>query len=683
MLVISLDEYGKFEGSNRRRSLVAGTVYSCACPDDMFAERRRIVAYLKQVCRESDAEFPTDLHPLRESGGPEILNLPQLQRVQDTLRRTLPAFFAGAEPRSRYCLYAVVAEEDGVSAFEREGLGNLLSDSYAGNRYLHISQMALRNLIINNPVLRSGQYHLDLATRIIGLNSLKLHQQEKMIGEAKELGMQQVRWSDGTLSEDYQLTDINSYLAMLSATIGEDVRKDIRFNLNVQSIKYVANENTNEQQAFLLLADMVCSLFQPALVGGTHTARRLLELANSITTHSDNLIWCYHDVDFAFRKARNQQLAGQWFDCLLTLHEICGVDSEQAQFYREEWVPVLLEKMRQQLQPQLVADAARHLARYLQQPNCSVGAGRYVADRICEFMTQVQGEQYNQCRYLLHSCLMELCNHEGDHAQACHHYQCCEVYALSAPLDEYLELRNRYSVTLLDRLEYEAALENTEKTLQLCRTADDLRAQASGQPGGISIVHGRTLSQLGQCLAFLGQYPQAQEAFMQALEVFRCSPVDLQITRSYLLHCYIEAGDRKGYEALAKDYFGTADWHEQLHRLNDMEDTTVTYALLLWLKSLYRFAPLNLYPRQAEAILSPILDLGIQQAEHPWELIWKYVALLAVKYKLKKHHTVETVRLRLQAMRDNSQGLLRQICEESLQSCDAGRETSSLTYMHR
>lgn len=683
MLVISLDEYGKFEGSVRKRSLVAGAVYSCAYPDDMFAERKRIVAYLKQVCRESDAEFPADLHPLRESGGSEILNLPQLQRVQDTLRRTLSGFFAAAEPKNRYYLYAVVAEEEGVSAFEREGLGNLLCDSYAGNRYLHISQMALRNLIINNPVLRSDKYNLDIATRIIGLSSLKLHQQEKIIGEAKELGMQQVRWSDGTLSNDYQLTDINSYLAMLSATIGEDVRKDIQFHLNVQSIKYVPNEHTNEQQAFLLLADMVCSLFQPALVGGTHTARRLLELANSITTHSDNLIWCYHDVDFTFRRARNHQLAGQWFACLQALHEICSDESEQAQFYREEWVPVLLGEMRNQLQPQLVADAARHLARYLQQPNCALGACRYIADMLCEFMTQVQGEQYSQCRYLLHSCLMALCNHEGDHAQACHHYQCCEAYALSAPLDEYLQLRNHYSVTLLDRLEYEAALENTKKTLQMCQLADDLRAQALGQQGSISISHGRTLSQMGQCLAFLGQYPQAQEAFTKALEAFRCSPVDLQITRSYLLHCHIEAGDRKAYEAIAKDYFGTADWLEQLHRLDTMENTTAPYALLLWLKSLYRFAPLNLYPRQAEAILSPMLDLAIQQVEHPWELIWKYVALLAVKYKLKKHHTAQTIRLRLQTMRDNSQGLLRQICEDSLQSCDAGRETSRLTYMHR
>ena len=277
---------------------------------------------------------------------------------------------------------------------------------------------------------------------------------------------------------------------------------------------------------------------------------------------------------------------------------------------------------------------------------------------------------------------MVLCNHEGNYEKAAEHYRYCEQYAASVPLNEYLQLRNQYSVTLLDRQEFAQALENTQKTLQLAKFTDDLLGQIMEKPSVMSIDRGRTQSQLGQCLAFLGRHQEADQAFLIAEEAFSNSPEDLQITRSYRLHNYIEAKDRKGYDALAQAYFGAKDLAKQFETGLDRNDTSAAYALLVWLKGWYTFPPSNIYTRHAEQILEQVLARIPHHGGHPWELVWKYAVLLARKYKVKKINVETAARERLQAMCDSSSGLLHQICEECLQSCLTGKEVSELPYMY-
>ena len=145
------------------------------------------------------------------------MNAEALTRVQERIEETFADFLADAEPYGEYTLYLVVSEPEGVSMFQSEDAGNLLKDSYAGNRYLHMSQMAIRNLVINNPKLQDQRYALHLATRILSESATNEDQKR----EANRLGMAQVRDQSGAFTQSYHLTDANSYISTLSAAVME------------------------------------------------------------------------------------------------------------------------------------------------------------------------------------------------------------------------------------------------------------------------------------------------------------------------------------------------------------------------------------------------------------------------------------------------------------------------------
>ena len=673
MLIISLDECGRFEGNTWLRGIVAGTIFSCNNWREGAREQERILDYLSDVCSYCNARFPDDLHPEFCHG--EAANAEALSRVQQRIRETFGEFLQD-ETNGRYYLYAVASEPKGVSMFESETAGNLLRDNYAGNRYLHMTQMAIRNLVINNPKLQDQDYALHLATRILSENATTDDQKN----EARTLGMLQMQDQEGRYTQTYRLTDANSYISMLSAAIMDDERENVNFDLMVAPISYKYNPRCNKMQAFMLLADIVCDLVQPEMKDKAgQLPQRLAQKLNLLTSHQENMVWCYHDVDFALRRALDSVIEGRWFRCLQQLYAIKSRNDDQGAFYRDHWMEPVLEQLKQRKEPQRITEAADRLAAYLQEPNYDPEAARFIGQQLLELTEE--DSRYGFCRYRLNSCLLTLYNHAGDDARAEDCYQLCAQYAISAPLVEYLELRNGYSVTLLNRKHYGKALENTRKTVELEELADEMKRKAFGDGEGISIHHGRSLSQLGQCYGYLEQYDQAIECFRNALEAFKSSPVDLQITRSYLLHAYIEAGKKREFGDLATEYFGSSDSKAQLEGIYQMENTTYPYALLVYLKGWYRLNPNGFYARIAGPLLEGVLKKGQGKMGHPWQLIWKYVALLADLSK-KPELAAEAAK-RLTAIRDQSDGLLREICQEGLESCAAGKETGKLTYMNR
>ena len=542
-----------------------------------------------------------------------------------------------------------------------------------------MTQMAIRNLVINNPKLQDRNYALHLATRILSEYATT----DDRKSQAVRLGMPQVRDQNGNFTQSYHLTDANSYISMLSAGIMDDERENVNFDLMVEPIRYHYDPGCNKVQAFMLLADIVCNLVKPEVKAqGGQLPQKLLAKLNQLTPHEENMVWCYHDVDFALRRALDCMIEGRWFRCLQHLYAIKSQEHDQGVFYREHWMEPVLEQLRQRKAPQMITEAAGQLAEYLQKPNAEMGEARFIAEELLALLEEDQEDsRYGFCRYQLNSCLLTLHNHTGDHEQAETCYRLCERYAVSAPLVEYLELRNGYSVTLLNRKQYEKALENTRKTVELEALADEMKRKAFGGQEGISIHHGRSLSQLGQCYSYLEQYDRAVECFLAALQGFEDSPVDRQITRSYLLHAYIEAGKKREFSDLAADYFGSSDSKAQLEGIYQMENTTYPYALLVYLKGWYRLNPNGFYARIAGPLLEGVLKKGQGQTAHPWQLIWKYVALLAGL--VKKPELAAEAAARLTVCREHSQGLLREICEEGLKSCAAGKETGKLTYMNR
>lgn len=675
MLTISLDEYGKFENVRPGRCMIAGTIYEDKTGTGRTAELHRIQSFLQDACADCNARYPQDLHYERD--GDMILNKDACDRVKDHIANIFGDFIRGA--RGTYYLYAVVSEQRGISMFTDPSTSNLLRDDYAGNKYLHMTQMAVRNLVVNNPVLQDNNYHLELATRVLNVGNNQI-----LLSQTRQLGMERPVNASGTRAQGiYTLTDVNSYISTLSGAILENERLDVEFDLDVQSINYSGVGDISWRQGFLYLADIVCSLLEAVIPGDGNTAQRVLDRANSYTSHRKNMIWCYDDVDVLLRTAQQKRLAGKWLDSLNALYDITTGSTPQAAFYNRTWVPMQLRRLQQDASPVNLERAARELATYVMTPGLNTGRARYLAEQLLNILDRHDTIEYHSCHYWLYSAMITLCNHRGESDQAADYYQKAMAYADSAPIEAYLELRNAYSVFLLDRTEFQKALENTKKTLAYEELVDELRREVSDSQDIAAPHFGRTLSQLGQCYAFLEDHERAQEHFRQALEKYGGEITDSQITRSYLLHSYIEGENREAYFALCKEYFGADTLQTQLDNIWKMTKTSRKYALFVLVKGWHRFQMERISPSMTRQLLNRILRTQEDRQEHPWELICKYCALIAQSKNLSDTATLAMDGIRVVAEQSHG-GILAEVCQESLRACRAEMsENKKLTYMYR
>jgi hypothetical protein len=194
-------------------------------------------------------------------------------------------------------------------------------------------------------------------------------------------------------------------------------------------------------------------------------------------------------------------------------------------------------------------------------------------------------------------------------------------------------------VSLIDCYSYKDALELALSIVDMEERIQSLRKELLGPSVG-SISLGQAYSQLGQVYAYLNQ-SEAEEAFKKALEIFDSHSTDAYRTMSYLLHYYIESGNRSAYEELASEYFGGRNTlSEQLSYIVSLtkEDRglqSMAFALFVFVKALF-----VLYKDDIDADMVKRLDQAekkIREAtlvnSHPWELIYTYLSLIALQAK--------------------------------------------------
>ncbi len=153
-------------------------------------------------------------------------------------------------------------------------------------------------------------------------------------------------------------------------------------------------------------------------------------------------------------------------------------------------------------------------------------------------------------------------------------------------------------------------------------------------------------STLGQTYAFLNN-PLAETYFKDALDALYREDLNEQepdyfITASYLLQWYVEQKNKTEYEKLARLFFGGYDsLLEQLEYLlekgkKDREMNTVSsypaYALFIYIKAFYMFYKEDI---ENHIVLTKLTHIDETVDEfvdrltgHPWEIIFKYAALL-------------------------------------------------------
>ena len=329
-----------------------------------------------------------------------------------------------------------------------------------------------------------------------------------------------------------------------------------------------------------------------------------------------------------------------YFKVLSTLFETKQSRSDFKGYYWDQWFPKIEQWISAATDVEAIEEAVRQFAKYANSNLLKQDELVYLYNHLEPLVANL--EKSEASKYTFYDAGITAYNHIGDSLMAERCFEIAKGFAKYCHVEDYLLTLKRRVVMLNDQYRYEEALSLAKEILEYEDELASLRQLLVESDDIVSISKGRALSQCGQVYAYL-QDTQAEEYFEQALAQFDEKSIDYNITLSYLLHHYIDMDNRDGYEKYAFQYFGGHDnvW-EQFGYLKDMTDDeqkvqSFKFAFYVYIKALYRFYVDELNSEKRRNLLSWIQNLHKgNKAEHvnghPWELIYKYFALLAVKF---------------------------------------------------
>ena len=249
--------------------------------------------------------------------------------------------------------------------------------------------------------------------------------------------------------------------------------------------------------------------------------------------------------------------------------------------------------------------------------------------------------------YNLYDIGVSAFNHMGNPDRAIECFDKCSEYSESVGLERYIRTCNKEIVAKCDQFDFSYALSLSDRNIAQQSALDLLKHQIwEKENNGIkSPALGRCYSQKAQILSFLNSM-EAEALFVDSLSQFDLSSADYRITQSYYMHYLIEAGHIEEYERLALDYFEGHSDNVDIFRYIVNESVkqndprfSMKFALYLYIKALYRF-----YSNEVDKsddlkeiiknIDGAITDISKEAKKeingHPWEIIYKYTALLCI-----------------------------------------------------
>lgn len=223
------------------------------------------------------------------------------------------------------------------------------------------------------------------------------------------------------------------------------------------------------------------------------------------------------------------------------------------------------------------------------------------------------------------------CNHLGKAELALAYISELESLKSIVPIMDYLTIQNRAAVLYHDRYEYEKANAIAEKNIKSLeelkksyRIIADFNEMAEDSCKITSLGRAYSVSAVGKVFM---KKEDPMPYFERALEEFGEDKGNRMITIAHILHYAMESKKRELYEKYATEFFSLRAGQESYTRM-DLQEIR-SYKLFIYLKSIYVF-----YREQVDdSFYEKLLELeGILCTEdigiHPYELIYKYMALL-------------------------------------------------------
>lgn len=655
MITISLDEQGEFEDLYKSKKkddpvkpvFIAGLVFDdLGNREEYEKEKARIADYLRDVCDGSGGKYPTDLH-VNNKGNK---NDRKVASVKKRLSHTLPKFFA-KERAGKYFIFVNLVCDDSTHK-PTKAQSKIYREDYASNLYMHMAEDVVERLIFHNPLIDPVKcVRLALATRTLPIRSGAEGAYEKTGYDKKNTVKDK---NANSYKSYYSLTDGGSYRTAIGREMQDTERWDIQFDaVSVKPIKYELPQETEKNtpkfadMEFLYLADVICSVlgFQAEAESAEALLQEIDRRADHYFAQSGKMIFLHDPIDIGFRKAWEKLEERDYYHALRITYDTLHRDSPFTAYYRENWFRLLEERL---LCEDSVVDyqvAIERLEHSIRESNLNQDRLFYIFNHLEAMKKQMESGIRNDksVLYNLYNAGVSAYCHIGQSQKALECFEKCQEYSEYVGIETYVRTANKLSVLLDDSFLFEEACEKAEMNKMLYEQLLPIKAQMTGRESQNQAGYGRVCSQLGQTYAFLRDN-RAEDVFLQALEKFgdTDSP-DYLITASYLLQFYLDTEKREKYERLVRVYFDDeTELDKQLSCIREdailgrSAKRSMKFALYVFVRGLYTFYREGVRDGKLDSLLADLQNFAAEmfaQAEgealgHPWEIIYKYLALL-------------------------------------------------------
>ena len=637
MYTIAFDESGRFENSGQDLVLIAGLIYDDN-KNDVKAENIRIAKYLKTICEECGGTYPYDLHSAKLGGSKKVNKIKR--RILNSFGEFLSSVQLISEDKDKrkgpYHLFAYIKSNAGKPELIGPEANELIRDNYASNLYVHMSEEILTRLIFHNPVINDiRSVSLDLATRVS-----KVNKKSGRSSEYTKLGYKATE-QHGENLYSYQVANADNYRTVIEREMMLTRRQDIEIKeLKTRSIQY---NSDRMDMGFLYLCDLICSYVR-WIYTDSGSIQAVSDGFDALTGHTENLVFGYDAVDDIYNNAWRAFERRDYYEALKYVYQGRHTKGGLKNYYVTKWFGRIENLIISSGKKSSISRAIDDLYNSTLQNNINQAELMYIYG-VLERTGDVCS---SNIKYKLYDTGIAVYNHLGHSTEAVKCFEKCVRLAEYADIEQYLRTRNRAVVAMCDSLNFCQALDTVRESISLQTKISELRQVMYNN--SINAKYdpslGRCYSQEGQILSFMGN-DEAEKSFMQALGLFYPESADLYITRSYLMHYYIEIKNKNKYQEIAIKFFdGKKDLYVQFKRLiamsfeSDVPRVSLKFALYAYIKALHFFYMDELMTdKRIQGIVLDIKDsitkeCKMAQSEingHPWELIYKYLALLALK----------------------------------------------------
>jgi hypothetical protein len=549
---------------------------------------------------------------------------------------------------------------------------------------------AIENAFLYDPACGTDQIVLRVATR-----SLIRQGQDEEYEELYHAN----RVNKNTI---YAITQTDFIKASLMHSLTTDIgsRRDWMADISAQSIRYEQGrlpekdwERMKKDQAFLYLADIVSGYVAWKFRKGMDFMAAPEEIEGKLVSKAQSFALDGWDLRFfsnADRRYRSMIEAMELGE-LVHFYEL-AYDFEHRQeirsgdarrkgpevniYYRN----TLVKRLEEKLDVRIAEDEAYREQFINRLPEfCSVTdgymgkreneyeKGYFIAGKLYNllFSEQVRGSfrskaYFGQQAFRLSDILIRGGNHRGLVSETEQYIAVCEEYRQYVGVEEYLDHLLRMVQEYFNNMDYQKVIEIYQKNIlgsfrngqwdfsRVEKLKEALRGLCGDRRQSL-LVLGKLYSTFAQALAFKGNV-SAESFFRKALEEMEDDPGNADITRSYLMHFYLDQLERCGnedpcrdewcgkYETEAKVYFGTETEAIDIPVLKKQFETVMfllkknselRFALYLYLKALRviysdRFGGEDAYRELIQKIEAKIREFTgtIDDLIHPWELIY-------------------------------------------------------------